>query len=191
MQANGNVKSIQRDFVTNKTIITMMLDNVSPAVLQSFSSEEKYQITIVKPRKKRSNDANSYFHVLVGKIADALRISKPHCKNMLLGRYGQREMQDGKPIIISVYSTVDMMEREDIHTIAIGYGTVNGKEFTHYAVIRGSHTYNTKEMSILIDGTVDEAKGLGIETIPPDELKLMLSKWNTGKEKQDDTISSS
>ena len=78
-----------------------------------------------------------------------------------------------------------------MHTIAIGYRTVNRKEFTHYAVIRGSHTYNTKEMSILIDGTVDEAKGLGIETIPPDELKLMLSKWNTGKEKQDDTISTS
>ena len=37
--------------------------------------------------------------------------------------------------------------------------------------MRGSHTYDSKEMSRLIDGTVSEAKELGIETMPLDELK--------------------
>jgi hypothetical protein len=32
-------------------------------------------------------------------------------------------------------------------------------------------------MGILIDGTVSEAKNLGIETIPPDKLERMLGAW--------------
>lgn len=144
---------------------------------QELQNGEKYEVTIEKIRKKRSLDANAYFHVLVGKLADANHISKPHCKNILLGRYGQREMQNGKAVYISVLSSIDMSEREDIHTIPVGYGKVGGKEFTHYAIVRGSHTYNTAEMATLIDGAVSEAKNVGIETIPPEELKRMLDKW--------------
>jgi hypothetical protein len=89
----------------------------------------------------------------------------------LLGRYGQREKDaDGKPVYISAMSSIDMLEYEDIHTYPVGHAELQGKQFTHYTVVRGSHTYNTKEMSILIDGTVQEAKALGIETLTPDEL---------------------
>lgn len=34
-----------------------------------------------------------------------------------------------------------------------------------------------KEMSVLIDGVISECKDLGIETMPPDELALLKSKW--------------
>jgi hypothetical protein len=53
----------------------------------------------------------------------------------------------------------------------------NGKLYRVYMVMRGSHTYDTKEMARLIDGTVSEAKELGIETMPPDELKRMVELW--------------
>ena len=32
-------------------------------------------------------------------------------------------------------------------------------------------------MSILIDGTVQEAKDLGIETMTPDQIEEMKQKW--------------
>lgn len=41
----------------------------------------------------------------------------------------------------------------------------------------GSHTYNTKEMSRLIDGVVTSCNELGIETLPPVELKRMKEQW--------------
>ena len=41
----------------------------------------------------------------------------------------------------------------------------------------GSSTYNTHEMSDLINGTITEAEGLGIETITPAEKERMLSLW--------------
>ena len=135
------------------------------------------EFTIGTPKKKRSKDANAYFHVLVGKIAEKCRMSKIHCKNIMLARYGQYEFMDGKRFIISVDSDIDMANREDIHCSAIGYGEVNGKKFTHYAVMKPSHLYDTQEMAHLIDGTVDEAKELGIETLTPAELERMKSLW--------------
>ena len=41
-------------------------------------------------------------------------------------------------------------------------------------MLRGSSTYNTREMSVLIDGVVTEAKELGIETLTPDQIKEMM-----------------
>jgi hypothetical protein len=49
------------------------------------------------------------------------------------------------------------------------------------AVMRGSHTYDTREMSRLIDGTVEEAKELGIETLTPEQLERMKASWGNGE----------
>ena len=129
-------------------------------------------------RNKRSLNANAYFHVLVGKIAEKLTISKAKAKNILLGKYGQREMVDDGPLIISILENVDMYEREDIHCIPVGHGVVNGRDFTHWAIVRPSHEYDTKEMAALIDGTIEDAKELGIETLSENEIKRMEAAWN-------------
>lgn len=156
---------------TNRYRVTMDVD------FPDEFNQPEVEITIGKPKNKRSKDANAYFHVLVGKIADKCRMSKIHCKNIMLARYGQYEFMDGKRLVISVDSDVDMANREDIHCSAIGYGEVNGKKFTHYAVMKPSHEYDSKEMAHLIDGTVDEAKELGIEVLTPDEIERMKALW--------------
>jgi hypothetical protein len=38
---------------------------------------------------------------------------------------------------------------------------------------------NSKEMSELIDGTVSEAKELGIDTRTPDEIERMKALWES------------
>ena len=48
---------------------------------------------------------------------------------------------------------------------------------------------NTYEMSKLIDGTVEEAQSIGIETMTPDELAHLKAMWgeengNTKKNKK-------
>lgn len=134
-------------------------------------------IVVKKIRGKRSLSANAYFHVLVGKIAEKLHISKARAKNELLGRYGQRELTESGQMIISVRSDIDLLEREDIHCVPIGYGKVNDTEFTHWVIIRPSHEYNTHEMSALIDGTVEDAKELGIPTMTPSEIEHMKAIW--------------
>lgn len=138
-------------------------------------------INVKKTTKGRSLNANAYFHVLVGKIAEKLNISKARAKNMLLGKYGQRELTDKGQVIISVRSDIDMMEREDLHCVSVGYGKVNETEFTHWAIVRGSHTYDNLEMNALLTGTVEDAKELGIQTESPDEIERMKALWNSNQ----------
>ena len=139
--------------------------------------EKDLTIEVRIRRQKRSQNANAYFHVLVGKIADRLQISKARAKNIMLGKYGQREITNEGPLIISIINSVDMAEREDIHTQPIGYGEAGGHDFVHYAIIKPSHLYDTQEMAHLIDGTVEDAKELGIETLSENEIRRMEAAW--------------
>lgn len=129
-------------------------------------------------RGKRSLNANAYFHTLVGLIADKQVISKSRIKNMLIAQYGQSELVGDEPMVYKTNAPEDwMMEREEIHSKLIKTIIEQGKEVNFYRIYRGSHTYDTKEMSILIEGTVQEAKDLGIETLPPAEIKRMVEQW--------------
>lgn len=175
---NGKIVDIVRTF-EKKFRVTFEVDSIDELNgLDGF-----LYITVKKLAKKRSLNANAYFHVLVGKIAEAQNppISKARAKNILLGQYGQRELTDSGQLIISVRSDIDLLEREDIHCVAVGYGKVNNTDFTHWAIIKPSHTYDSREMATLIDGTVEEAKELGIPTMTPDEIARMKELWKSNQ----------
>lgn len=106
-------------------------------------------------------------------IVAGIKLSKEQTHAEMIFRYGQVMLdEDGKQVIISVKKGVKI---NDFYPYAkeIGTGTVNDKEFTHYRIYRGSHTYDTKEMSIFISGIVEECKEQGIDTDTP-ELKSLL-----------------
>ena len=174
---NGKIVDIIRTF-ENRFRVTFEVDSID----ELNGLDGMLSIIVKRISKKRSLNANAYFHLLVGKIAEKNHTSKARCKNLLLSRYGQEEMIDGKRYVISVDSSIPICEREDIHCKAIGYGWVNEKEFTHYCVLRPTHEYDSAEMAHLIDGTVEEAKELGISVITPNELEHMKSLWRGQKD---------
>ena len=45
-------------------------------------------------------------------------------------------------------------------------------------MLRGSSTYDTKEMSELIDGLVSECREQGIETLPSEEFDRMMAAYD-------------
>lgn len=148
--------------------------------------EKDLRIQATQYREKRSLDANAYWHLLLGKIADITGESRPKVKNIMIARYGQYEMIDDKPVAYTTTAPYEfMMNMENLHTSLIRTEIIKGKEFYVYLLFRGSHTYGTKEMSILIDGTVQEAKELGIETLTPSELERLKQEWNNGKQPKD------
>lgn len=178
MQCMGNVQSIQREFMSDKVLITVKLDRASTEELQKLKSEERYQITIEKPKKKRSLSANAYFHVLVGEIAEALTISKAYAKNQMICKYGQPELIQEEPLIYKTNAPWEYMrEQEFIHSIPAKYAEEKGKQVVFYKLYRGSHTYNQEEMRLLIEGTVADAKDLGIDTESKTGINKMLEEW--------------
>lgn len=128
---------------------------------------------IERKRKKRSTDANALCWKLCTEIANVLRTEKESIYVDMLKRYGQSD-------IVSVLSNVDVKGYFKYYD-EYGKGTVNGKEFTHYKVYKGSSEYDTREMSILIDGIIDEAKALDIEVISEREKTLLLEEWSNAR----------
>lgn len=127
-------------------------------------TEGEYEVKEYHP--KRSLSANAYAWALIGKIADTLRKSKEDIYLQMLKDYGQSEF-------VSVRSDVNVSGYFKYYE-EYGKGHVQGKEFTHYKVYKGSSEYDSKEMSILIDGIVQEAQNLGIETRTPAEIEQMI-----------------
>jgi hypothetical protein len=177
METTGKVTAVTKDIITGKLNVTFQIDTQPVDELNSLAQVESLDIKAAKHRKKRSLDANAYFHCLVSKIADKRTISKAKCKNILIARYGQAELlPDGSPLVYKTNAPVEyMMELESIHSIPVKY-TDNA---TFYKIYRGSHTYDSKEMSILIEGTVADAKEQGIETMTPNEIRRMVEAWRS------------
>ena len=128
-----------------------------------------YDVKIDKHREKRSLNANAYLWKLVTEIGDILNKSKEEVYLQMLIDYGQSEM-------VSILSEIDVKGYFKYYKLA-GTSLLNGKEFNHYKIYKGSSEYDTKEMSILLNGVVQEAKNLGIKTKDDIEIERLLEEW--------------
>lgn len=128
-----------------------------------------YDVKIDKHREKRSLNANAYLWKLVTEIGNILNKSKEEVYLQMLIDYGQSEM-------VSILSEIDVKGYFKYYKLA-GTSILNGKEFNHYKIYKGSSEYDTKEMSILLNGVVQEAKNLGIKTKDDIELERLIKEW--------------
>ena len=171
MVITGRIVGANIDFNTKKPTISFEINerNDFERMVDDLKDKEKLSIEVKPYREKRSLNANAYAWVLIGKIADATRAGKDEVYLKCLKRYGQSDL-------ISILSTVPVEHYLKYYEEA-GRSTLNGKEFTHYRVYKGSSEFDTLEMTIFIDGVVSEAKELGISTETPEELARMKSMW--------------
>lgn len=132
--------------------------------------EENKLYEIKEYKEKRSLNANNYAWKLITEIGNILRKSKEEVYLQMLKDYGQQEM-------VSILSSIDPKGFFKYYSVA-GKSVLNDKEFTHYRIYKGTSEYNTKEMSIFIDGVVQEAEQLGIQTKTPDEIERLKRMWN-------------
>lgn len=171
MNLTGKIKTVNIDYETNNMLLTLII-NEKQALKQGFDElreQDKLAIKIEKWRQKRSLNANAYFWSIVGKIADKIGSSKDEVYFEMLKRYGQSEL-------ISVVSSVPISNYIQYYEEA-GKSELNGKEFTHYRVYKGSSQFNTEEMATLINGAVSEAQELGLPTEPPEEIERIKNLW--------------
>ena len=166
-----------------------MTGNTQQVLMWLFDMDKDavWDIEPHKERKGRSLNANSYFHVLVQKLAQAQNppISLAKCKNMMIAAYGQPEYIDGQQAIIkSNVPQEKMQEIEYLHTALVKISEENGTECYFYRIYRGTHTYNNIEMQKLIEGVVQECKDAGIETATPAEIAKMIDVWGLKNERR-------
>ena len=172
MKVSGKIVGASIDFKTGKPVLMLEVNerNDFEQIVDDLKDKDKLSIEIKQYRQHRSLNANAYAWLLIGQIADVVRAGKDEIYLQLLKRYGQSEL-------ISVLSHVPIGNYVKYYEEA-GESKLNGKDFTHYRVYKGSSEFDTREMSIFIDGVVSEAKDLGIQTETPNQLAEMKARWS-------------
>ena len=134
-------------------------------------------VEIKRWREPRSKDANAYFHVLVGKIAEAQNIGNDEVKRDLVIEYGSyAKDDDGHVLGAMLPASADI---DEFYPYARCYKTteIDGKEFNCYLFYKRTRTLDSKEMSRLIEGAIYVAKGLGIDTDTPEQVARYVDAW--------------
>lgn len=186
MKFTGKLKQPIVDFVTGRlTVLFEPLEDFREAYEQ-LKGYEKLSLEIKPYRAKRSLDANGYYWVLLAKFAKVMELSNPEAHNMMLCRYGQVELFDGKALYVPIPDTETAENKvrnsTEYHfqpTSQVREGN-DGVMYRTYKYLRGSHTYNTEEMSRLIEGLVSCCKEVGIpdaEIATLDEKRILKERY--------------
>jgi hypothetical protein len=142
----------------------------------AFKAKGTYTATIKEARKKRSLDANAYFWALCGNLAAVLHIPKTEIYRDLIRNIG------GNSVIVPIPNDEVKKYREGwAHngegwvTDVLGPSKLEG--YTNIIAYYGSSTYDTAQMSRLIDLVVQECQQQGISTLTPLELDRLKGEW--------------
>ena len=131
-------------------------------------------VEIKKASAKRSRDANAFAWVLIDKIAEKMRISKVEVYRNAIREIG------GVSEMVCVQDKAVERLREGWQKNGIGWQTETMPSklpgCTNVILYYGSSTYDTAQMSRLLDLIIQEAEQLGIPTLR-DEADALLGKW--------------
>lgn len=157
--------------------VTFLITDKEKALREIEAIKDAQELIITaKPHKaKRSLDANAYFWVLCDRIAKRLSSDKWTIYLLQLSKYGVfadlQIMTQALEILKEKFRYIEVLQE--------------GEESSTVRCYFGSSTYNTKEMSDLIHGTVSDAGSLGIDTATPEEVERMLAIWKGSSNMKD------
>ena len=143
--------------------------------IDSLDDEKEYILTVKEFKKKRSLNANSYAWTLMDKLAEKLRIAKTEIYRSYIKEMG------GNNTLVCVQDAAldDLLRNWQLQGIGWLAETEKSKldGCTNVRLYYGSSTYDTAQMSRLIELIVQDCKENGIETLTPEELARMSEEW--------------
>jgi len=178
-ELTGKIQGLSVDFETGKANVSFEVNE--KADIKRFFDELRNMgrllIRVSKYRKKRSLNANAYAWKLMSEIAEAQGISSAE-----VYRHHIREAGVSRTVEISADAADTLTHSWGLH--GLGWFTERldsgmHKGFVLIKLYYGSSTYNTKQMSRLIENIVQDCRILGIQTKTPDEISNMLSLWKS------------
>lgn len=120
----------------------------------------------LKKTKKRSLNANNYMWQLCDKIAYKAKLTKED-----VYRHAVREVGAWFDTSCDADRADELVKAWETNGVGwFAEPILMGSRIASIRLYKGSSVYNTTEMSRLVDFIVEEAKGMGIETMTPDEI---------------------
>lgn len=178
MELTGEIKNLSKDYKTDKPILQLVLNERDCLLSLEQLKDIKLSIQVKKWRKKRSINANNYFWKLLSeyseeKNVDAIEEYKERVKRLGIFRRFRIEDKDKKTFEIMWQDKGIAWFCEIADTEYIG-----DIEFKIINAYYGSSSFNSKQMSRLINDLVEDCKEVGIETKPQAEIDSLLKEWD-------------
>ena len=174
----GQLTDISIDYLSKKPKIQLLINTNEITYLEELKGLE-LDIELDKHREKRTLNANAYCWVLCDKIAK--KLTEPDAVITKEDVYKDAILNIGtfQPMIVEE-KTYDNLQRIWGKQ---GLGFLIQEVSRKNKCIRincyyGSSTYNTREMSLLIELLVQQAKEQGIETKTQAEIDSLLRSWD-------------
>lgn len=134
---------------------------------------KKYAVEIKEYRQRRSLDANAYLWTLLGKLSAALHIPPDEIYREAIrdvgGNYEVTPIRDD-----ALEKWRSIWQGNGLGWVCEEIGPSKLPGYTNVRNFFGSSTYDTAQMSRLIEIVVRECKAQGIETLTPEELASLL-----------------
>ena len=152
-------------------LLPQILDFVS-----SLESDNEYELTIDKPKKEKSNEANAYYWTLIGKLSAKINIPpqeiyRTHIKDVG-GNYEVVPIRDD-----AVETWQKNWRKKGLGWVCESLGESKLRGYTNMICFYGSSTYDSRQMSRLINLCVDDCKEQGINTMTPGELASLMENY--------------
>lgn len=163
----------------------LVLETKDPAARRLAYNFKPGEYELQRVRKKRSLDANNYCWALASEIAKVVGITKED-----VYRRNIKDVGEYTPLPIKADAV------EEFQRIWKGHGTgwfaeiVDDSKIPGYKLVfayHGSSTYDTAQMSRLIESLIQDAQAVGIETLSEREKSLLLEDWENGKVKENES----
>ncbi len=166
---------LTRDYKTGAARLTVETEKNIFAEAENLTDLD-LTCRLVRFRKRRSLDANAYFWVLLNKLAEEINIPAIEIYRSYI-----RHIGGNNTIICVPDKAVDDLTKGWEHN-GIGWQTEKTasklKGCTNVILYYGSSTYDTKQMSRLIDMVVQDCQSVGISTMTPSELATLMQGWS-------------
>ena len=177
----ANTLEISKSFKTNEIEIRLKV-NEDDSVIKKLSEmmklledDKKVEVEFKQHRKKRSLDANSYCWIIAEKIAKVIGNTKEYVYKEAIKQVGDFEILPIKDEVVEKW--MKNWETKGLGWQSIILDKSNVEGYTNTINYYGSSTYDTKQMSLLLEEIVHQAKELGIDTMTDREKEELISKW--------------
>jgi hypothetical protein len=144
-----------------------------------IASGKALDIEIKQHRKTRSLDANAMLWVMCQKIAEKIGGTKEDIYRNAIRQVGQFEIVPIADEAIDRW--IECWNGKGIGWFAeiIPGSKIPG--YTRVISYYGSSVYDTREMSVLLDNIITDAKEAGIDTMSEKERRSLLEQWKNSR----------
>lgn len=149
--------------------------------IDGMTEGKSYRAEFKENRKRRSLDANAYFWVLCGKLAEKIGVPPAEIYRQLIPEIG-----GNREIVCVPDKSVEKLKEGWQHN-GLGWmvetfpSKIEG--CTNAILYYGSSTYDTLQMTQLIGMIVGDCREQGIETMTPAELAVLVEGWDAQTDK--------